>query len=131
MICGTLGIDLTFTIAAIFLSSSQPLKFQGVAGAVSSILVNLTMSFSLPISLIVKEAAMAHALSDTIVYGAASAGCGLIVCILFVKISRSVVSGRKREDGEERLKISLSTASICAASNDPPGVRTVCDGPDG
>jgi hypothetical protein len=146
MICGTLGIDLTFTIAAIFLSSSQPLKFQGVAGAVSSILVNLAMSFSLSISLIVKEAAMAHALSDTIdnqadstvwsfraafIYGAASAGCGLIVCILFVKISRSVVSGRKREDGEERLKISLSTASICAASNDAPGVRTVCDGPDG
>jgi hypothetical protein len=132
MICGTLGIDLTFTIAAIFLSSSQPLKFQGVAGAVSSILVNLAMSFSLPISLIVKEAAAAHVLDDTLhneadatvwgfraafIYGAVSAGCGLIVCIFFVRISRSVVSGRKREGDEERPKIPSSTASTCAADD--------------
>jgi hypothetical protein len=133
MICGTLGIDLTFTVAAIFLSSSQPLKFQGVAGAVSSILVNLAMSFSLPISLIVKEAAAAHVLNDAIdneadsavwgfraasAYGAASAGCGLIVCIFFVKISRSVVSGKKREEDEERPKISSSTASTCGTADD-------------
>jgi hypothetical protein len=129
MICGTLGVDLTFTIAAIFLSSSQPLKFQGVAGAVSSIFVNLAMSFSLPISLIVKEAAAAHVLDDTIdneadstiwgfraafIYGAVSAGCGLIVCIFFVRISRSVVSGEKTQDDEESLKISSSTASTCS-----------------
>lgn len=133
MICGTLGIDLTFTIAAIFLSSSQPLKFQGVAGAVSSILVNLAMSFSLPIPLIVKEAVARHVLNNTIdneadstvwgfraafIYGAASAGCGLVVCIFFVKISRSVVCGKKREDDEERPKISSSPASTCAAADD-------------
>jgi len=132
MICGTLGIDLTFTIAAIFLSSSQPLKFQGVAGAVSSILVNLAMSFSLPISLIVKEAATRHVLDDTLdneadatvwgfraafIYGAVSAGCGLIVCIFFVRISRSVVSGRKREEDEERPKITSWTASTCAVDD--------------
>ena len=133
MICSTLGIDLTFTIAAIFLSSSQPLKLQGVAGAVSSILVNLAMSFSLPISLIVKEAATAHVSNDTIgnevdstvwgfraafIYGVASAGCGLMVCIFFVKISRSVVSGKERKDDEERPKISSSTASTCGAAAD-------------
>jgi len=126
MICGTLGIDLTFTIAAIFLSSSQPLKFQGVAGAVSSILVNLAMSFSLPISLIVKEAAEAHVASDTIdskadatlwgfraafIYGAASAACGLIVVIFFVKISRSVFSGEQQEDDEARPGVSSSASS--------------------
>ena len=134
MICGTLGIDLTFTVASIFLSSSQPLKFQGVAGAVSSILVNLAMSFSLPISLIVKEAAATQVLNDTrgneadstvwgfraaFIYGVTSAGCGLIICIFFVKISRSVVSGKKREDDEEWPKISLSsTASTCGAVDD-------------
>lgn len=140
MICGTLGIDLTFTIAAIFLSSSQPLKFQGVAGAVSSILVNLAMSFSLPISLIVKEAAARHVLNDTIdneadstvwgfraafIYGAVSAGCGLVVCIFFVRISRSVVSGRKREDDEERPKTSSSPASTCAAVDDARRAHSV------
>jgi MFS family permease len=120
MICGTLGIDLTLTIAAIFLSSSQPLKFQGVAGAVSSILVNLAMSFSLPISLIVKEAAVAHVATDTIddtsnatiwgfraafIYGTVSAACGLIIVIFFVKISRSVVSEREQEDEEASPRI--------------------------
>ena len=133
MICGTLGIDLTFTIAAIFLSSSQPLKFQGVAGAVSSILVNLAMSFSLPISLIVKEAAAAHVASDTIdskvgstlwgfraafIYGAASAACGLVVVILFVKISRSVFSGEKQDDDEEARQEVSSSASSAFASAD-------------
>lgn len=120
MICGTLGIDLTFTIAAIFLSSSQPLKFQGVAGAVSSILVNLAMSFSLPISLIVKDSAAFRVQSDAVdsdvtstvwgfraafIYGAVSAGCGLLVCIFFVRISRSVVSAKKQEDEEARPRI--------------------------
>jgi hypothetical protein len=133
MICGTLGIDLTFTIAAIFLSSSQPLKFQGVAGAVSSILVNLAMSFSLPISLIVKEAAAAHVASDTIdskvdatlwgfraafIYGAASAACGLVIVIFFVKISRSVFSGEKQDDDEEaRPGVSSSASSAFVAAD--------------
>lgn len=132
MICGTLGIDLTFTVAAIFLSSSQPLKFQGVAGAVSSILVNLAMSFSLPVSLIVKEAAMAHVTSDSInksvestiwgfraafIYGAASAACGLVVVILFVQISRSVVSGKKQDDEEAGSRTSSSTFSSSAIAD--------------
>ena len=133
MICGTLGIDLTFTIAAIFLSSSQPLKFQGVAGAVSSILVNLAMSFSLPISLIVKEAAAAHVASDTIdskadatlwgfraafIYGAASAACGLVIVVFFVKISRSVFSGEKQqEDDEARMRVSSSASSAFASAD--------------
>ena len=132
MICGTLGIDLTFTIAAIFLSSTQPLKFQGVAGAVSSILVNLAMSFSLPISLIIKEAATDHAASDSIdskvdatlwgyraafIYGSASAACGLIIVIFFVKISRSVFMGEKQEDDEARPGISSSASSTFAPAD--------------
>lgn len=134
MICGTLGIDLTFTIAAIFLSSSQPLKFQGVAGAVSSILVNLAMSFSLPISLIVKDSAAVRMQSDAadsdltsevwgfraaFIYGDVSAGCGLLVCIFFVRISRSVVSGKKQEDEEARPRISSSTASTVPTADTP------------
>lgn len=138
MICGTLGIDLTFTIAAIFLSSSQPLKFQGVAGAVSSILVNLAMSFSLPISLIVKEAAAANVriagdesdAASTVwgfraafIYGAVSAGCGLLVCIFFVRISRSVVSEKKPDVDEERPRVSSSSTDATFVPGDD-GSRT-------
>ena len=124
---------MTFTIAAIFLSSSQPLKFQGVAGAVSSILVNLAMSFSLPISLVVKEAAAAHVAGDTIdskadstlwgfraafIYGAASAACGLVIVVFFVKISRSVFSGEKQqEDDEARMRVSSSASSAFVSAD--------------
>lgn len=115
MLCATIGIDLTFTISTIFLSSVSPLRHQGLAGAVSSILVNLAMSFSLSISEIVARKAQstvgipsdapassrAHSKADiwgfqaAFIYAAASAGLGLIICILFVSISRKVVRGKE------------------------------------
>ena len=57
MLCATAGIDLTFTVCIVFFSSVQPLHYQGLSGAVSSILVNLAMSFALSISEIVMEKA--------------------------------------------------------------------------
>lgn len=122
MTCATLGIDLTFTISNIFLSSSQPRAYQGVAGAVSSILVNLGMSFSLPISQIVNNAAVARfemsragqSLPDetsaeqaavwgyraTFMFAASSAALGFIICVLFFRLgsrrSETVVEDEER-----------------------------------
>ncbi|KAK6435855.1 hypothetical protein LTR95_007953 [Oleoguttula sp. CCFEE 5521] len=99
MLFATLGIDLTYTATTIALSSSQPQKYQGIAGAVTSILVNLAMSFSLPISLIVQHYATVGMPTDTVeqaqqatlwgykmafVYGAASAGMGLVIVVVFM-----------------------------------------------
>ncbi|KXS98232.1 hypothetical protein AC578_278 [Pseudocercospora eumusae] len=115
MLCATIGIDLTFTVSTIFLSAVSPLRHQGLAGAVSSILVNLAMSFSLSISEIVavkaeSTGAMPLNSSDAVdesayaeiwgyqaafIYAAGSAGLGLIICVLFVRISRKVVKGEK------------------------------------
>lgn len=109
MLCATIGIDLTFTVSIVFFSSIQPLRYQGLSGAVCSILVNLAMSFALSISEIVREkAAGGQAAGDilaasgyraTFFYAAASAGIGLIVCMIFVRISRSVVQ-KQRVDEE-------------------------------
>lgn len=134
MLCATIGIDLTFTISIIFLSSVQPLRYQGLSGAVCSILVNLAMSFSLPISEIVitlaqkrfaptpttqglPSSAEGGALDKMLdwgyqasfFYAAASAGVGLVICLLFVRISRSVV--RKRAVDEESPRASSSEVS--------------------
>lgn len=129
MLCATLGIDLTFTVSVVFLSSVQPLRYQGLAGAVSSILVNLAMSFALSISEIVSAQAESTASISTspgsdqdrsakqeavgfrsaFIYAAASAGLGLIICVLFVRISRSVAQ-QKRPDEEH------STASSEAST---------------
>lgn len=125
MVCATLGIDLTFTVSVVFLSASQPLRYQGLAGAVSSILVNLAMSFSLSISEIVAESAESKILvpagdltaqrrqenwgfKAAFIYAAASAGLGLVICVLFVRISRSVVR-EKGADEEERGGVRASS----------------------
>ena len=126
MLCATIGIDLTFTTSLVFLASVQPQKYQGLCGAICSILVNLAMSFSLPISEIVSKKAqdavwpsatmilppaeMMAAYDNAInwgfrgafFYGAASAGLGFAICVLLVHIPRSVMS--ERTPDEERLR---------------------------
>ncbi|RMY77490.1 hypothetical protein D0863_01262 [Hortaea werneckii] len=134
MVCATIGIDLTFTVSLIFLAAVQPQRYQGVVGAVSSILVNLAMSFALPISEIIMKKAEASAssqhahvytgetmdLSPDIVhsgykaaflYGAASAGLGLVISVFFVHISRKVVGKKTVEDEEQARETSPSEAS--------------------
>jgi MFS family permease len=131
MLCATIGIDITFTISVVFLSSVSPLRYQGLAGAVSSILVNLAMSFALSISEIaaVKAESTIHVPEGTgpevlaaeeqreiwgaraaFFYAAASAGLGLIIAVLFVRISRTVVQAKRpmldEEDGRASSEVS-------------------------
>nr|POE72194.1 putative mfs-type transporter [Quercus suber] len=110
MLCATLGIDMTYTITCVFFSAVQPLKFQGLSGAVCSILVNLAMSFSLPISEMVKGAAERGRSTETMadstnwgyraafLYAVATAGVGLIIAVLFVRIPRQVVDRRPADE---------------------------------
>ena len=120
MICATIGIDLTFTISIVFFSSVQPLRYQGLSGAVCSILVNLAMSFALSISEIVMEKAselptLGHnsevsGYLATFIYAAASAGLGLLICIIFVRISRSVV--QEQPSDEEMAQAGSSDTTL-------------------
>ena len=108
MLCATIGIDLTFTVSIVFFSSVQPLRYQGLSGAVCSILVNLAMSFALSISEIVLEKESTRPALDeivltaefraTFIYAAASAGLGLVICVIFVRISRSVVQEQQTDE---------------------------------
>jgi MFS family permease len=119
MLCATIGIDLTFTVSIVFFSSVQPLRYQGLSGAVCSILVNLAMSFALSISEIVMEKAASRPASEevlvtwgyqaTFIYAAASAGLGLLICITFVRISRSVVQKQRADEEMAQARSSDTT----------------------
>lgn len=127
MLCATIGIDLTFTVSVVFLSAVQPFKYQGLAGAVSSILVNLAMSFSLSISEIAAleaeksillpvdeigstkwvkaKAEQSHwGFQAAFIYAAASAGLGLVITVLAVRISRSVVGEKKKPSRDDEVR---------------------------
>lgn len=138
MVCATLGIDITFTISCVFMAATQPLRYQGLAGAMSSILVNLAMSFSLSISEIVSEkgrssitlpsfqspeyAALAEeqemwGFRSAFFYGAASAGVGLIICALFVRISRSVVNPQPVDEEQARPRPSSEASTLVDGSD--------------
>lgn len=130
MVCATLGIDGTYTIATIFMSASQPQKYQGIAGAVSSILVNMAMSFALPISLIVKQAAtdsdpQTQEPQSTIsgfraafLYGTASAAVGLLIAIFLVKVPRSVVNPKSQKADIEQPRAICSETSTLAPADE-------------
>jgi hypothetical protein len=121
MLCATIGIDLTFTISIVFFSSVQPLRYQGLSGAVCSSLVNLAMSFALSISEIVMKQALkakgppteiaSWGFKATFFYAAASASLGLVICLLFVRISRSVVQ-EEQEDEEQQLRSTSSASTL-------------------
>lgn len=133
MLCATIGIDLTYTVSVVFLTAVQPKKYQGMAGAVASILINLAMSFSLSISGIVAKKAessivvpepgspgfddasfkrISWPFQAAFIYAAVSAGAGLIISVFFVRISTSAVAGKEAEvaDDVERPRSSRSGA---------------------
>ena len=53
MICATLAIDLIFSVANIFLSSTLPARQQGLAGALANALLQLSIALLLGFSDIV------------------------------------------------------------------------------
>jgi hypothetical protein len=95
MVCAALGLDLTFTISTVFLTSSQPSEFQGIAGAVCSVLVNLAIAFSLSIAHIVysqtevKGADGATSYRSVFWFATASSCVGFLICVFLVRIPRA------------------------------------------
>ena len=135
MLCATLGIDLTFTVSIVCITRAQPAHYQGLAGAICSVLMNLAISFSLPISEIISNKVerddflASHGLatkesipSDDItfagfqamfLYAAASAGVGLVLVVLYICIpSRSASSSDVDESSEQRKKPEESRDSM-------------------
>lgn len=94
MIAATVGIDITFNVANIFITTSLPRAQQGLAGAVIMILLHLSIAIFLGFADIVNTYTLAR-LGERKSYKAvfwfevACAGVALLILVLFVKIKKA------------------------------------------
>jgi MFS family permease len=94
MVCATVGIDITFNITNIFVTTSLPRKQQGLAGAVTMLLLHLSMALYLGFADIVNMS-MLPALGERNSYRAVfwlEVACGvsaLLILVAFVKIKKA------------------------------------------
>lgn len=107
MICATISIDLLFSVASIFFSTSLPARQQGLAGAISNVL----LQFGIPVSMALADTvatATSHqgqrqsyknAFWFNVGYGATA----MVIFMGFVRISRAK-SDYTADEREEQQK---------------------------
>jgi MFS family permease len=93
MICATLGIDITYNVTNIFITTSMPKARQGLAGALINSLLFLGISVMLGFAdLAVTETAhqgKKKSYKAALFLGTASAAVGLVVMALGVRIGKA------------------------------------------
>lgn len=113
MVCATIAIDLLFSVASIFFSTALPARQQGLAGALSNVLVQLGIALSLGFADIV--------VSNTAGQGERQSyknafwfelGCGgfaLVIFVLFVRIhaAQSDLTADEKEE-QKAAEVDLS-----------------------
>ncbi|CCU79800.1 putative MFS multidrug transporter [Blumeria hordei DH14] len=107
MMCAPIGIDITFNVANIFITTSLPKSQQGLAGAIISLLVHLGIAIMLGFADIVNTYTAAVALYPRQSYHAvfwfevACAATALTISVLFVQIKRA----ESEMTTEEKIKL--------------------------
>lgn len=120
MICSTIGIDITYTVSNIFITTNLPARHQGLAGAVINSMMFLGISFWLGIADIVVGATADRGLRESyqsaMWLGTALPGLGTVF-FLFMKI------GYAKSDLtlEERQKLEAEARGESATDSQPPG----------
>ena len=94
MICATIGIDITFNVANIFITTSLPRKQQGLAGAVIMLLMHLGIAVMLGFADIVNTYTLAslgtrRSYHAVFWFEVACASAALVILVLFVKIKKA------------------------------------------
>lgn len=115
MICATIAIDVTFNVSNIFISTSFPLARQGLAGALSTSVLELGVALFLGLGdLVVTETAeegLEKSYKNVFWVEVAVAGVALVLLVGFVKIDSAksdmtaderVAALREEEGGEGR-----------------------------
>lgn len=93
MICATIAIDVTFNVSNIFISTSFPLKRQGLAGALSTSVLELGVALFLGFGdLVVTETAdqgLIRSYKNVFWFEVALAAVALVLLVRFVKIDKA------------------------------------------
>ncbi|EDU43104.1 ProP Permease of the major facilitator superfamily [Pyrenophora tritici-repentis] len=109
MICSTLGIDITYNVSNIFITTSLPKAQQGLAGSFMNSLLFLGIAVFLSLAdLVVKEtehSGKKKSYQYAFWMATALAGAGLIIMFLGVKIgkAKSELTLEEKEDLEKEL----------------------------
>jgi len=113
MICATVGIDITFNVANIFITTSLPRKQQGLAGAIIMLLLQLGIAIFLGFADIVNTYTVAslglrRSYHAVFWFEVACASTALTILVLFVKIEKaeSEFTVEEREEMESRETVS-------------------------
>lgn len=118
MLCATVGIDITFNVANIFITTALPQRQQGLAGAVIMLLLHLGIAVCLGFADIVDTYSLARrgaqgAYHAVFWFEVACATTALLILGLFVKIKKaeSEMTADEREELEkEKEKERCDTA---------------------
>jgi hypothetical protein len=123
MICATTGIDITFNITNIFITTSFPRHRQGLAGALINSILHLGISFFLGISDMIATYTAAKGPSrswkNVFWFEVALAAAALVILIFFVKIDKA----KSDLTADERMRLEVRTVggdSVCTEKQDMP-----------
>ncbi|KFY36310.1 hypothetical protein V494_05106 [Pseudogymnoascus sp. VKM F-4513 (FW-928)] len=94
MICATLGIDITFNVANIFITTSLPKKEQGLAGALIMLVLHLGISVCLGLADIVNigtldKLGQRKSYQAVFWFEVACASTALAILVLFVRVKKA------------------------------------------
>lgn len=90
MICATIAIDIIFNVANIFFSTALPARQQGLAGALSNVLLQLSIALLLGFADIVATATLDHgqrqSYKNAFWFSLACGSTALVIFMCFVRI---------------------------------------------
>jgi hypothetical protein len=104
-ICATIGIDITFNIATIFITTNMPSERQGLAGGLINSIVHLGITFCLGFADIiqaetVERVGLLKSYKAIFWFGVATASVALFLMALFVEVEKAksdLTADEKRE----------------------------------
>lgn len=111
MIAATVGVDITYSVSNIFITTSMPRKRQGLAGALINCLVFLGISIFLGFADIAVTATTYLGLKESYKvafwFGVGCAGVSLLLLVGFVKIEKAKSDLTIEEKAELEAEINM------------------------
>ncbi|KAK7511561.1 MFS multidrug transporter [Phyllosticta citriasiana] len=125
MICATIGIDVTFNVANIFITTAMPLRRQGLAGALINSLVQLAIAVFLGWADVAaantEHRGRRESYKIVFWFELACAAVGLVILALFVKIRPAT----SELTADEKAELAAEEAEVMRRSREEPvGVQT-------
>lgn len=142
MICATIGIDITFNVANIFITTSLPKKEQGLAGALIMLVLHLGISVCLGLADIVNIGTLSKlgqkkSYQAVFWFEVACASTALVILVLFVRVKKAKssltvdemaemeeVAQREAEAHGETVKLSSSRSATARSATANPAEHT-------